>query len=539
MNIRFTYTLASGLSAAVVAGSVSASVEVPFLRAEASPQPQIAATLSVLPLTPIGGGDVYMFEFAELAIGTVFTDTTDGFADSDAKDIQLSKEDEVVVTESTFKVFTNPIDFDPSDSDIDPTPVFVSEFDAKVLTRPDVVDAVVSVDTPELAPEKVLSDAVPSPTDAIDRFDTVLGKADAVAATEAIDQFRVTTEFSDAVTLSDSDAKNFTPGEFTASVEMLGDNLKAINSSVDFDPSDSDVDPDPVAASDAIDTIGVGLGKADAFALSDTDQKDFSFGGFTDAASATEFAAKDAGKTLTDAVTVVEGAKLFPQPVKADDITATDAITKFDPRIVKADAFSVSEAVDSFDVALVKADSVSVVDVSVKNFTENVDFDRSDADADADPVTITDLLAASASKPFSNSVSANDTSVANFTKALTDSYTVTESIYTLLTLGESSYMYPDWVTASDGSNRFIEGGYSYNILGTDYYPAYTGVIGAAETVNVAIINGDRVTYPDNSSAGLVVNFLYTEAEDTTLGGYYFNQTPLGAGSIEGGDRIIL
>lgn len=538
MIIKATFVLATSLSAAVAAEPISASVEVTYPTASITPQSVIIAETTILPLTNLTGENLFIDDAPVVTVQPAYGDDVT-VTEAIGLEYDAVYADSVTVTESQVKLYTNLVDYDPSDDDVDPDPVAVTESDAKELSRPDVADSVVSTETAKLSPEKVLSDTLPTPTDAINKFDVALAKTDAVTAAEAIDKFDVTTQFSDSVTVTESTEKEISPAGFTDSVTMDGSNIKAFNSSVDFDPSDADVDPDPVSATDAITTLAPSLGKTDSVTMAEADAKDFEFGGFSDAVSASDAPELSPTKVTADSVTAVEGAKFYPQPVKTDTVTAADAINKFDARPVKADDVTASDAVDDFDITLTKTDSVSVTDVNVKNFTENVDYDRTDADADADPVSITELLVTNPSKPFSDSFAPSDAAALNFTKALTDSYTVTESIYTLLTLGESTYTYPDWVTASDGSAKFLDGWYSYTISGTDYYVPYTGVIGAAEPVNTVMVNGDTVLYPDESSAGLVVNFLYTEVGDTTLGGYYFNQTPISAGSIEGGDRIIL
>ena len=62
-----------------------------------------------------------------------------------------------------------------------------------------------------------------------------------------------------------------------------------------------------------------------------------------------------------------------------------------------------------------------------------------------------------------------------------------------------------------------------------------------ETLNTVIMAADRVTTPDESSSGLVVNFHYTDVDedDRALGGHYFNQTPLNPGNSTVGQRAIL
>jgi hypothetical protein len=561
MSISYTYTVSSTITAAVTAVSISASTASYDISADNQPTTDIEVSVYVVPLVPLAEERVFVSENAIYDIGLNKDDDVT-VSEEAVKELDAVYTDTVTVTESTFKVFTNPVDFDPSDDDVDPTPVFMADTQALSLERPDVADSVVVTETAELAPEKVLSDTLPTPTDAIDDFDIGLNKADAVTASEAIDKFDVTTKFTDNVVMSDTPEKNFTLSDRTDEVEMLGSNIKAFNSSVDFDRSDDDVDPDPITPSDQINTLGVGLNKTDSVSATETDAKDFEFGGFYDSATAGDSPEIDVTKPVSDAVTAVEGAKFESQLAKTDTVTAADAINKFDARPVKADDVTPADTLNKLDVVLTKTDSVNITDVSVKNFTENVDFDRNDADADPDPVTMTEVIGLNTTRPLTDAVSPSDVNIFNFTKVSTDSITAAENINLTLILGESSYMYPSRVDMSDGSNKFVQDWFRFSKL--DYTAQlnggdsllnsaviwgdsaedlarapFTGVIGSDGFIGQVVVNSDTITYPDTSNAGLVVNFLYTEVSDTTLGGYYFNQTPISAGSIEGGDRTIL
>ena len=438
MIISYTYTVSATITAAVSAVSISASTASYAIQSTAAPTSDIEASVYIVPLVPLAEERAFIFEDAIYDVG-VNKDDDVTVTEVDTKEINLVPSDSVTVTESTFKVFTNP---------------------------------------------------------------------------------------------------------------------------VDFDPSDDDVDPDPITPSDQINTFGVGLSKTDAVTATESDAKSFEFGGFTDAAGTADAQELDLTKPLTDSLTAVEGAKFSPHLSKTDSATAADAITKFDPRLGKADDVTASEGIDKFDVVLTKTDFVNVTDVSVKNFTENVDFDRNDADADPDPVTMSEIISLGASKPRTDAVSPSDVNIFNFTKVSTDSITAAESIYLNLILGESSYMYPSRVDISDGSNKFVQDWFRFSkldytaqlnggdsLLNSDVIwggsaedlarAPFTGVIGSDGFIGQVVVNSDTITYPDTSNAGLVVNFLYTEADDTTLGGYYLNQTPISAGSIEGGDRTIL
>jgi len=529
---------------AAVTGIVTATVSPEYVTAAvvdesisltASPQ-SISMQVKVVPLTTLDPEAVTTTELVQLEISPEYADTL-AMSDSDEKEVDTVLTDTVTVAESLFKAVTNPIDFDPSDDDIDPTPVTMADaidsFDVdKPLTDTTTISELAALDV-GISP----SDNLASPTDAIDDFNVGKVATDSATVSEAIDSFDVTTEFDDAVTISESTAKDFTHGGFTDSVTAVESSLKVFNSSVDFDPSDADVDPDPINPSDQIDTFDVNKAIADALSATESDEKTLTRPDVSDSVAASESASKDVTKpAVSDAVTAVEGIKNNPQIVKTDSATVTEAITKFDPRLNKTDSVATSEAIDEFDagktltdsasmaeaiddfdvgktltdttntptdaidefdVGKVLTDTISVTEVLAKNFTEVVDYDRTDADADADPVTATDSPALSTTKPgITATVSMSESAAKNATKpgitatvsmseasaldiqlaktenltrptdvigpfvvdaVYTDAITITESINTSLVLGESDYLYPDYVVASDGNGAFRHG----------------------------------------------------------------------------------
>ena len=59
---------------------------------------------------------------------------------------------------------------------------------------------------------------------------------------------------------------------------------------------------------------------------------------------------------------------------------------------------------------------------------------------------------------------------------------------------------------------------------------FVGILNGAEQINMAVMNSDTITYGEETNAGLIVNFMYTDTEDPELGGHYLNETPLCAGA---------
>lgn len=349
---------------------------------------------------------------------------------------------------------------------------------------------------------------------------------------------------------------------------------------VDFDPSTPAVDFEPVS-----------ITEADAKEVTVAELAD------NDDVSITEAISNQPNIPKTDAVTAAEVSTRQIQPAYDDTVTASEAVDDFEVDKVLADTVSVTEALEN-EVTLPAADSVTVAQSNLKTFTSNVDFDLSDADVDPDPVTATDAIndfdfdkgatdTATATEadakevtvgeladndttsvveaialepdsiladsftavegiklepsiPAADAVTATEAIVHDIRPPFTDSVAPIESINTLLTLGDSEYMYPDYVNIQDGQTDFIFRPYSYTISSTEYFVPNTGVIGAAETINSVMLADQFVTTPE-TSGGLVVNFHYTDVneDDRALGGYYFNQTPINAGNSTVGARTIL
>ena len=569
----------------------------------------VSYTYELIETRPLPAENLFI---SETDVKTVGLNPDDDITMSDSdleKDINLNPSDSVTVNEGIFKAVTNPIDFDPTDDDVDPTPVTMSDSDAKEVTVGELADndeTSVTESSAKTATKPGITASV-STSEAIDDFNIGKNVADTATASEAIDQFDVTTQFSDTVSITEAAAKTITPDGKTDSVTMSGDNIKAINSSVDFDPSDDDVDADPINIAEQINTIGVNKGLTDSPSITETTSKNFTRPDVADTATALDSPALNPEIPKTDSVTAVEGIKNNPSLVKTESVTSSESITKFDVRPSFTDSISTpTEAIDEFDVGKALTDSVTVTEVNVKTFTENVDFDRSDADADADPVSVTESAVFSPTHPLSDAFSPSETiNTFAITVAYSDTATASESINLNLILGESSYLYPDFAYMNDGNEspslrgyhkgigddyaeRLVDTGYLMNedyagmlnegLLGgvggdavrwyalefvqsafrfrnVDYDAQvnglhtemnytfmhgsalddikqlpYTGVIGAAERINNAVINADTITYGELTNAGLIVNFMYTDTEDRTCGGHFINETPLCAGA---------
>tara|TARA_Y100000022_G_scaffold187595_1_gene185161 strand:+ start:3006 stop:4706 length:1701 start_codon:yes stop_codon:yes gene_type:complete len=467
-------------------------------------------------------------------------------------DIDLIKTDSVTVTETRVKVFTDFIDFDPSDADIDATPVTIAEADAKDVDKP-FSDTTSATEAISNQPDLPKTDSVTA-SDAVDDFDVNKAATDTATASEAIDRFDVTTEFGDTVTVTEAIENEVTIPK-SDSVAAVQSNVKTFTSNVDFDLSDADVDPDPVTASDAINDFDIDKGLTDTATATEADAKNFTHGGFTDALTAVEGIKLEPTVKLSSASS---GAQTFVITVVSSggNKFAIDGVTNPVLELFSGITytFDVSDSSNSGHPLRFKDGSSSYTDGVTTSGTAGQSNATVTFAVPNDAPTSTLLYyctvhgnAMGNSISVPNSITANqilavESAVFDVQSVFSDTATATESIHASLAIGDLTFMYPDFVTVSDGYiGGFIKEPYSYTISNTEYFVPNTGVIGAAETLNTVIMAADRVTAPDESSSGLVVNFHYTDVDedDRALGGYQFNQTPLNPGNSTVGQRAIL
>ena len=162
-------------------------------------------------------------------------------------------------------------------------------------------------------------------------------------------------------------------------------------------------------------------------------------------------------------------------------LTETPSITE-SPAInvsqVSTDSFSVSDA-PVFNLSQVLADTATISATPSKIFQSEIDFDLSDSDIDPDPVTVSDAIVVQFEYDLADTPSIADSPALNVTPA-----------------GKS-----DSISVSD-----------------------------SPVLQPSLAPTDSVTPGD--SGGLVIKYVYTDVDDTTLGGHYFNQTPINPGGYE-------
>ena len=277
----------------------------------------------------------------------------------------------------------------------------------------------------------------------------------------------------DSVTSSDSDPVFDAQLVKSDSVSVTDTPNKIIHSTVDFDISDDDIDPDPIN-------------------VSESDVKTFT-------------------TSRTDSASASDSPVLQPDIPQSDSVTSSESVNTKAIGTNPSDSASVSEA-DVKSASVVKTDSASASESDAKTITPQGKTDSiSVSDA---PVLQPSIVKADSSTP---SDAVNSITVST---APSDSASASESISTLLTLGETTMMYPEIVNVSDGTVGFVFTRTEPN----------TGIIGGPGFVGQVIMNDDRITQGDSSNAGLVINYIYTEVDDSSLGGHMCNATPLSAGA---------
>ena len=610
--------VSSVISVSVAVSSVSATATFPDASIGVSVSGQtINASALVVPTTVLPEQQVAVSDLEDGAglsykiQKTIATNKIDEALPSEAInkfDVEIVKADSVTMVESRVKVFTDFIDFDPSDDDVDATPVNISEAAAFDLTKNfSGTDDVTPSESTAKSPSKPGITASVSTSEAITQFRPHKDVTDTATTSEAIDRFDVTTVLTDSVSVTEETAKSFTVADPDDSVTAVQSNVKAFTSNIDFDLSDADVDPDPVVASEQINTFGVTKGLTDTASIVEATAKNVGNNSLTDTASPVEAAVFNATKpAIADTITAVEGIKLEPT-VKLS--SASSGAQTFVVTVVSSGGnkfaidgatnpalelfsgitytFDVSDSSNSGHPLRFKDGSTSYSDGVTVSGTAGQSGATVTFVVPNDAPTSTLLyyctvhgnaMGNSISVPNSltaNQVLAVEAAVFNIQSVFAHSASVTESINTSLILGDSEFMYPDQVTmlvtdsnptSIRGYHRglneavgqaFVQDGYRFKrldfsaVLGqddslvnsayigdanfaVDSVAQFVGILGSAGLVNQPVVNGQTITYGTGQElivekAGLLVNFIYTDTDDTELGGHFLNETPLCAG----------
>ncbi len=439
--------------------------------------------------------------------------------ETEVKNINVGASDSVTAQEALFKIVTNPIDFDPTDDDVDPTPVTMTELSAKTLTIGELADNddVTASESISKQPNKSPSDSITS-SEQLNSFNIGKNPSDTATPSEAINRFDVTTVLADDVTVTESSAKNITPAGKTDDVTMSGSQVKIFSANVDFDLSDADADPDPVTASDQVNTVAIGKNPSDTASIVESTAKNITHGGFNDTASMVESTAKVVTLPgVTDSLSAVEGIKLEPSIPLGHAVSASESIS-LDPRPVFAHAATMAEAIN-VTLILGQTDRLYPQRVYISAGDESpylVGFHRGLRTGVVSRLTDSFVL-------NGNKLNIKVISGTVFTEDKEESRGFVQDI--------ARHRITDFSGQLNGSDLLVNSTVVHEPTqdGEGHTP-FVGVLNGAEQINMARVNGDTITYGEETNAGLIVNFMYTDTEDPELGGHYLNETPLCAGS---------
>jgi hypothetical protein len=139
-NIKFTYTAATILSLTSVANNVSASNSFVDLVYSAAPATKISFETELIPTRRLAETATVSDPTIEISVTKVPGDTV-SVSESHVAAVSLAKTDSVTITDTPNKIINSTVDFDLSDSDIDPDPITVSDAPAITFTHGGFTDS--------------------------------------------------------------------------------------------------------------------------------------------------------------------------------------------------------------------------------------------------------------------------------------------------------------------------------------------------------------------------------------------------------------
>ena len=440
-NIKFTYAAVTLLSLTTVANSISASNTFTNLTYAAAPARSISFTTEIVPTRPLADDSVSATDTSFVLEITKVPGDSITVSDSPVMAVDLVKTDSVNITDTPNKIINSSIDFDLSDSDVDPDPINVSDAPAMTVTPAGKTDSVTTSDSQVIIPNKGFSDSA-TMADSFGPFSIGLNPTDSVSVTDLINEASGTNTKTSSVAASDTPAMTVTPAGKTDSVTA----------------SDS-----PVLQPNKI--------SSDSITMAD------SFGPFTIGLNPTD--SVTAAESIATTLTLGETSRLYPTRISAFDGAETGKVRGFhignsnEADRVPDLSFLINEGFSGINEKFLGGDNPDAVRHYNRVF--NQDLFR---------LRVLD---------FSGQIS-NDDSLLNTTVILDDT------------------------SDSDGVKEF------------------TGLIGGDGYIGQPVVNSDTITYGELTNAGLLVNFIYTDTSDSpttgshAVNGHFFNETPMGAGS---------
>lgn len=532
-NIRASAVVTTLLVAAVSAVSIGIAAA-GGVTATAQPNTVVRASAFVVPTSTLENQIVTLSDFRAFSIDRISIDVVTA-TDAVAISFDTSFTDSVTMTDAVNRMFYGNIDFDPTDPDADPDPIVMADTDAKSV---DTVldDASAVTDTDVKSTGKVASDSVTT-AEEINTKDVGKSLADAATAADNINTFNTDKVVADSATATDAAAKDFTRPNLIDSVTAADDSSRQPELGK----------TETITALDTLNNFDIGVNPSDAATATDAVNTFAVNTVLTDSVEMTDFIAKTPGYEFDFDVVDADA--------DADPVTMAEVMAKEFTRPDITDAASIADS-PALQVETPRTDAVTTADSDAKSFdtarsesvvaTDAAALDTSKVLTDATSGA-TDLMLFAPNKVAADTVSATDVlNLFAVSAVLADSASMADSIATLLILGQTTPIYPDYVSMADGGG-FVFHRYTTNVpdytevLGNsmfnlDYMQSssdshthenYTGLInGPGLLLTAPLIGGEFITYADTSGAGLVVNFHYTDAADRTVGGYQFNETPI-------------
>lgn len=283
---------------------------------------------------------------------------------------------------------------------------------------------------------------------------------------EAVDTIALAPEKNVEDTVTSSDVSFSSIGKtLTDSVTVEEMMVRVIAHPIDTDPTDADVDADPVAMADA---AVFGAGKT-----------------LIDSASATDaINSFDVAKVTSDTATMADTATTAVGKTAADDVTATDAINSFGITQGKEDAVTAADTNNKLIGRVADTDTVTMADAT------GIDVSRG---ATADSVTASDTSALAVGKSADTDTVEVADAINSFAvgKGLTDTATASDSVSNTVdksagtdtvTMGDT--LASAWVAQSEVADTVsMADSVSSNLQ-------YSGAVNE-RLVNVPVMNGEN------------------------------------------------
>ena len=220
-----TEIVAPKAAAVVTAGILAVSTAYAGPKANYVEAPKIIATIS-FPVQFMDGATPT--DTVAILIGKIFFEVSTTGDSIDYFTFTKVLNDTVTTSDALTKVHTRPLDFDQTDTDVDPDPVTTSDAAALAFTRPNIADSIVATDVAALHPKPVATDSVTT-SDGINYLNPIKVLDDTVATGDSIGPFVAVSILVDTATTTDANAKTLVRPDIADSTIVSDANTKEIS----------------------------------------------------------------------------------------------------------------------------------------------------------------------------------------------------------------------------------------------------------------------------------------------------------------------